>query len=343
MVRQLPDSVCDPVREELKALLFARPDLTMTDLTAHTSLSESTGRAFVSGKIPGGRQVVSEYSQVLERVKAGEILQPGGGCTAAVLTEDAGKRVRRVLKREKFYETQTVRHIAEVLDYCVENSAIGVVTADYGVGKTEAVAAWRRVHASTESMIFEFDEFSCGNKVGFIQSVARQLGLTYAPGSWNGGTIFTDVCAKLRETPCLLIFDQCEQVRVKVFQIIRQLWDRTHAAGVGVVILSAPILLTRMNQSRVSDLGALTSRVGIWAPLTGMSKAEMAEIVKLEGITEVDESAFDLWAKATAGSMRRLMRAIDLLKSKHAGKRVTEKTIAGVAGCLWGMTIETRG
>jgi hypothetical protein len=108
---------------------------------------------------------------------------------------------------------------------------------------------------------------------------------------------------------------------------------------VGVVLLSAPILLTRMNQSRVADLGALTSRVGIWAPLVGLQRAEMAAIVKHEGFTDIDEAAFDLWWKATAGSMRRLMRALDLLKAKHAGKRITEKTIAGVASHLWGMAL----
>ena len=37
------------------------------------------------------------------------------------------------------------------------------------------------------------------------------------------------------------------------------------------------------------------------------------------------------------GSMRRLMRSLDLLKVKHSGKHVGEKTIAGVAGHLWGM------
>jgi hypothetical protein len=97
-----------------------------------------------------------------------------------------------------------------------------------------------------------------------------------------------------------------------------------------------------MTQSRVADLGALTSRVGIWAVLSGLGKSEMAAIVKQEGFTEIDEAAFDLWWKATAGSMRRLMRALDLLKAKHAGKRITEKTIAGVAGHLWGMRLESK-
>jgi DNA transposition AAA+ family ATPase len=148
------------------------------------------------------------------------------------------------------------------------------------------------------------------------------------------------LCERLRKSPCLLIFDQAERVSIRIFDLIRQIWDRTHDAGVGVVLLSAPILLTRMNQSRVADLGALTSRVGIWAPLAGVGRAEMAAIVKREGFTDIEESAFDLWWRATGGSMRRLMRALDLLKAKHANKRITEKTISGIACHLWGMSIE---
>jgi len=338
VVRQLSDDVCNEVRDGLKAFLASRPDLSMTDLTAHTSLADITGRQFFSGNIPGGFQVVSEFRRVLERARAGEILQPGGRAVA-VITEDTAKRVRRVKKAGNFYRTQTVARVAEVLDYCAENCAIGVVTADFGVGKTEAVSAWRREHPKVESVVFEFDEFSCGNKVDFVRGLARQFGMDYAMGSWNGGVIFRDICEHLRKNPCLLAFDQCEQVRVKVFQVIRQIWDRTHDEGVGVVLLSSPILLTRMNGSRVADLGALTSRVGIWAPLSGLTKPEMAAISKAEGITDIEEGAFELWWRATGGSMRRLMRAVDLLKAKHAGKRVTERTIAGVAGHLWGLRI----
>jgi DNA polymerase III delta subunit len=65
----------------------------------------------------------------------------------------------------------------------------------------------------------------------------------------------------------------------------------------------------------------------------------MAAIIRQEGITDVEPAAFDLWWRATGGSMRRLLRAIDLLKAKHAGKRITEKTVESVAGFLWGMNI----
>ncbi|HUI57717.1 MAG TPA: hypothetical protein VLY04_22220 [Bryobacteraceae bacterium] len=143
----------------------------------------------------------------------------------------------------------------------------------------------------------------------------------------------------LNANPCLLIFDQTETLRPRVCQVIRQLWDRTHEAGVGVVMLAAPILLARLINGKMVDLGALESRVGIWAALTGITRHEMAAIVKQEGFPEVGESAFDLWYSAANGSMRRLMRILDLLKAKHSGKPISEKTIEGVAGHLWGMTL----
>ena len=254
---------------------------------------------------------------------------------------DDEKRVRKMASSGQFYETQTVKRIAEVLDYCAEQCAIGVITADFGVGKTEAVKAWRSATAGkVESVVFEFDDFSAHNVVDFVRVMARQFGLANQVGSQNGGLVFRDLCEYLRENPCLLIYDQAETVRPRVCQVIRQIWDRTHDAGVGVVMLAAPILLARLMAGKMVDLGALTSRVGIWAPLSGLTRNEMAAIVKQAGFSDVDEAAFDLWFKATAGSMRRLMRSIDLLKAKHQGKRIAEKTIAGVGGMLWGMNFE---
>jgi DNA transposition AAA+ family ATPase len=218
----------------------------------------------------------------------------------------------------------------------VEHSAIGCITSGFGNGKTEAVAAWRRkTVGQVQSLVFEFSEFSGCNKVAFICELGRMLGATAVSGSLNGDRAFRDVCEKLRESPALLIFDQGEVARARIMQIIRQLHDRTAEAGVGVVILAAPVLLARL--SKMADLGALASRVGIYAPLSGLSRAEMAAIVKQEGITDVEEAAFDLWWQTTGGSMRRLMRSIDLLKARHAGKRVTQTTLNGVGSVLWGV------
>jgi hypothetical protein len=342
MVTQLPEAVTDGLRAEYAEFMKARPDLVPADFAQYTTLAPATVRNFLSGHCPGGIDVATQMRRVLGQAKAGEILALEGAADAVTLAEDTARRVRKVARRGTFYETQTVRKIWELLDYCAGQSTIGVVSADFGVGKTEAVKEWRRRTAgSIESMTFEFDEFSRANVVDFVRLLAQQCGLpTRTPGAQHGGVMFRQICEYLRENPCLLIFDQCETVRARVCQVIRQIWDRTHEAGVGVALLAAPILLQRMLAGKTPDLGALTSRIGIWATLSGLTRPEMAAIVKQEGIGQVDAAGFDLWFKACAGSMRRLMRSLDLLKAKHAGRPVTEKTIVGVAAHLWGMNVE---
>jgi len=340
MVAELPAAVSDGLRAEVREFLRTRPDLTPADLAAQTVLAESTVRNFISGHCNGGREVVGEIRRVLALARVGEVLAPGGG-RAVVVAGEAIRRAPRLRRQGNFYETQTVRRIAEVLDYCVEHAAIGVVTADFGVGKTEGVNAWRRRQGRLgANVLFEFDEFTSANKVEFVHQLSALLGIEMRVGSQGGAKVFRAVCERLNEDPALLIFDQCELARARIFQVIRQVWDRTREAGVGVVLLAAPVLLTRMLVSRMADLGALTSRVGIWAPLSGVTRTEVEQIIRAEGIGEVDEGALELWCRATGGSMRRLMAAVDLIKARHQGKRVTEKTIAGVAGHLWGMRLE---
>jgi DNA transposition AAA+ family ATPase len=341
MVCQVPEAVTEALRAEVADFLKTRPDITTADLAQYTTLADSTVRHWLGGRIPGGFDVQGQMRRVLDQARAGDILAPAGAPESVFITEDPAKRVRKVAKSGTFYQTQTVKRIAEVLDYCSEQCAIGVITADFGVGKTEGVKDWRRRTAGkVESVVFEFDEFSSTNKVDFVRVMARQFGLADAVGSQNGGLVFREICEYLRRNPCLLIFDQCETLRPRVCQVIRQIWDRTHDAGVGVAMLAAPILLARLMVGKMVDLGALTSRVGIWAPLSGLTRNEMAAVVKQEGFDDIDAAAFDLWFKATAGSMRRLMRSLDLLRAKHAGKRISEKTVIGVAAHLWGMNVE---
>lgn len=334
MKRELSDEVCNAARERVRRLLAARPDLRAEDLAQHTTLAASTVRLWLCGGIPGGREVVGQMLGVAGLVETGEILVPGGRPEAVVLSEDTQKPVTRVAHQGTFYETATVRRVAEICNYCAEQAAIGLVTGAFGIGKSEAVRHWRDATAGkVESLVFEFSEFTGADKVGFVGALGRIFGTEKTTGHQNGCAIFEDLCERLRERPTLLVFDQGECARPRIHQIVRQLHDRTADAGVGVVILAAPILLSRLQ--KMADLGALASRIGIFAPLSGLTKSEMAAIVKQEGITDVDDAAFDLWWKQTAGSMRRLMRAIALMKAKHAGKRITERTVVGVASHLW--------
>lgn len=321
------------LRERAQAFLRMRPDLTTKDLAAHTCLGYSTITNYMAGLRPATERIEREVARVLALAEAGEILQPAGGL--ALVVREGHAPVKRVRKEHGWYKTEFVRCVAEVMDYCVEHAEIGLITADYGTGKTEAAAAWRR--GGAESVVVEFNEFTASNKISCLQAIAAALGLPTRCPTADGARLFELIVRHLLDNPCLLIFDQCEMCRPRILQVVRQIWDRTRTAGVGAVLLAAPVLLLRLKDSRMLDLGALESRIGVMAPLAGLRQEEMAAIVRQEGLAQVDDEAFRVWWRATGGSMRRLLKSLEMLLAKHAGKPVTAKTIRGVASTLWGV------
>ena len=326
-------------RERLAELMRVRPDLTFADLAAHMAIGYSTLKNYAKGTGPPTERVEAEVTRVLDMIEQGDALQPGGDQVVSIM-EQRPERVRRVACRNHFYQTEFVRRVAQVMTYCYDQAAIGLITADYGAGKTEAARAWRRSEGrDVDAILIEFDEFTAANRIAVMQAIAEALGIPSFCASNDGARLFRAVVAALRARPALLIFDQCELCRPRILQVLRQIWDRTRDVGVGLVLLAAPVLLVRLKASRMQDLGALASRIGVVAPLTGISREEMAAIVKQEGVTTMTDAAFNLWWRFCVGSMRRINASLNLLKTKHAGKEITEKTIAGVAEHLWGMQI----
>ena len=325
--------------ERVKGFLAERPDVAPDRFAARTKFAPSTLRHVLDGMRAPSEEVTAELERVLRLAKAGEVFPAGAGTVA--LSEGQARPILPMRRPRDIFATETLRKVGQGLTYCAENAALGVITATYGAGKTEAVRHWRE-HGEgrgRESFVLELDEFTCANAVDFVERLADLVGAEYKGGCHNGGRTLRALCAHLVKNPCLLLLDQCEGMRARVAQIARQIHDRTHDAGVGMVLLAAPVLMERLQASRISDLAALSSRVGMWVQLRGLSESEMAAILKAERITTVDEAAFRTWYRAVGGSMRRLMASVDLIQAKHAGKQITEKTLAGVAAYLWGLNI----
>jgi DNA transposition AAA+ family ATPase len=327
------------VRDRVLALLEKRPDISAPKLTSCTSLALHTVKDYIAGRHGGTAYVDRQLINAVDGIERGELLRVDQA-EPVEITESAEPR-RRIRTARDFYLIDTVRRIRQVLNFAHEHAVIGVITAEYGVGKTESVKHWRQNDGrKIDHLVFEFDEFSSHGVVDFTECLAERIGIDFRIGQCNAGRTLRAICAHLQEHPVLLIFDQAETVMPRIMQVIRQVWDQTRAQGVGVVFLASPLLRQRLEASRLRDLGALTSRVSIWAALTGVQQAEALTILKAEGVKDIDEGAFSVLYKATGGSMRRLMAVSNLLVTKHAGKQVTEKTMKQVAASLWGLNIQ---
>ncbi len=302
------------------------------------NLGYSTVGRFLAGDLKESAGIRRELTLFLDQVRRGEIRSSRQNKVTPINARTPGRRPpKHPERRRRTFETTTMKRVWSTIDLAAENSSLALITADFGAGKTHAAQAWRS-KSDLNSIYFEFDDFSAASKIEFIDALASQLGIGGAVNMHSASRIFREVVSSLREEPAVLIFDQCEMVRFRVLQLIRQLWDRTNQSGVAVVLLSAPQLLRRLERGRSTDLGALRSRIGVWVHLRGVERDEMAAIIKSEGLT-VNDAAFELWYRAVGGSMRWLMESIDLLVARHKGKSIGERTIAGVCGRLMGIKI----
>lgn len=327
------------IRDQILALLARRPDLSGPQIGSYTSLAAGTVRHWLDGSERYSKAVDNQFARVLQQIDAGEILQPGQHAVT-LMDADYQTAPRRSRNRD-FYVTKTVQMVRTVLRYCSDNALIGVITGDYGVGKTQALTEWFGGEGrNVEHLVFEFHVYVASGVSEFMSALARALGVEVGSGRMYGARNFEAVCAELLERPRLLVFDQAEIAQPLVLQAIRQVWDRTRGVGVGVVLLASPLLLTKLQGARIRDLGALTSRVAVWCPLKGLDKDQAASIIRDEGVASIEPDALDLLVRASKGSMRRLMAVTDMLVQKHNGKPVTIRTIEGVAARLWGMQVQ---
>lgn len=333
------------VHKRYRELMERRPDLKPALIAAHMDMPQSTALHWMGGRenLIASPRLCRAFTRILDQIEMGDILQPGRN--AVTVTDEQDGKARRPRKARDLYLIETVRKVGQVLNYCGAHGLIGIVTGDYGVGKTEAVQYWRtKDGAKIDHLVVEFDDFTSRSVRDFLAMLAEHFGIPMPANkrlmlSGLTGWMFRAICDYLRENPTLLIFDQCEAITPRVGQVIRQIWDRTRQDGVGVVMLSSPLLLERLQKQGMADLGALSSRVSIWAQLQGVSRAEAADIVAKEGVATIEPAALDLLCRASGGSMRRLMAITRLLTEKHSGRPITERTIEGAAQNLWGISL----
>lgn len=340
------DQKTTELRQWLWRYLEEHPDLAASGLAAYVSISRSAAEAFLSRRIEEsylkyGSKGYDEFAQLRRQIEAGDI-DPTRSNSVDVLRQPATRsRSKQQLVRRPFYTTPTASRIFQVLDHCADRAIIGVISADYGVGKTSAVRQWRTTTGiETPNCYFEFDEFTRRNVRDFIKRLCEVVG---ADRPARGHEQMRAVIRFLCENPMLVIFDQCEVVTPAILQIIRQIWDGSSHAGTGIVLLASPLLRLRLETPRLrQEIGSLSSRVGVWLALDGVDRASAAAIIRQEGIVKIDDAAIDLLVRMSRGSMRRLMAATDLLAAKHAEKTVTAHTVEQVAEHLWGMQVDPR-
>lgn len=303
------------------------------DVAHLLNLGKAPVERFVNGE-RAGEQVQAAMREYLARGERGDYQPSGRGAEVVVINEQP----RRALVRERprqHYETVFIRQIGSLIDLARENCSIVIGLAEFGAGKTYAAQVWRSKHRDVPSLLYEFDPWTSAYHLAFLGELAgRVVGRSEDVTVHNSYHIWKDLITELAAHPRVLVFDQCEAVRVRLLQAIRHIWDMT---GCPIVLLAAPSLKQRLDRGRAGDLGALRSRISCWDELSGLTVEDTAAVLKREGVGDLDAETVALLHEAVGGSMRYLLEAIDLIASRHKGKKVGVKTVVSVCRRLMGI------
>lgn len=296
------------------------------------TMSRQLVESVLAGRRTGDTEFVrQELTEFLAQVETGRWDAPAGGEVVDIRDARRG-RSRRRAQPKTHYETQLVQDVRRALEFAATRAQIVLVTGSYGLGKTHTIERWMLERGREEpAFCFRFHSANQTHRHVFIEQLAARLGVETPPvvSAQTAAVAYDRVVEFLREQPALLIFDQCEVVRLALLQTIRDIWDDTREAGVGMALFASEELYLRLTRSRAGALGALTSRISGHFLLRGLDAGELRAIAQAEGV-EIDEATAQTWSTLAGGSMRRFLETLELLKAAHGGRAVTPKTVEGL-------------
>lgn len=226
-----------------------------------------------------------------------------------------------------FYRTRALTVAVQSLDRIYEERIIGIVVANPGVGKTEAINYWRKKHASVRHAWIEAKVFTAPRVI--LNSLMDALGISAGRNMHESAEF---ISAALSKNPMLFIIDEADLLTVRTFEVLRSLWDRTSQlsgdpgeSAFPLALFGVPRLRTMLERE---DLERLRSRVYHSAELPPLNRDELATVIKKWNV-RVDDEAIDELLQRSKGSFRwvnNLMKIAIRLASRN-GQVVTGKII----------------
>ncbi|RUM43024.1 MAG: hypothetical protein DSY34_00655 [Desulfurobacterium sp.] len=214
------------------------------------------------------------------------------------------------MRKDRFVATiENVENFLEAVSVVREsasrrNPSIGIITAPFGIGKTET-CLW--LYTQNDDVIYMTIKASMSTR-DFFEELLLELG-----GSPKGNLykIFSEIVRKLREAEekPLLIFDESNRLaeKKKMVEILRDLHDEAH---VPILLVGSPEFLPTIRR-----YGAFYSRIAIMKNLSPLSALDVKEIADacLEKC-RLDKEAIKILTAETKGNTRQVIIALEALE-----------------------------
>ena len=179
----------------------------------------------------------------------------------AARTEQAHAR-----KKVPVVETSDLKKIVNAIGIAHTEKDIALIVADAGAGKSTAVRWYQEKNARTTLVI---NVVSGMNRKMLVTDIAKQMGLDTVRVPLN--TLIANTAEALCERDMVVILDEADYLKPDALEFTRRLvYDLGRS---GLVLVGLPRLKGYIQNLR-NDHRQLESRIGVFLPLGGLTKAD---------------------------------------------------------------------
>lgn len=221
-----------------------------------------------------------------------------------------------------FLELPAAQQMFAILDHAQHAPDFATITGAPGVGKTQAVCAYKRARAN----VFKITAHPLlTSPRALIEEIQHELGVLASGGPHKR---MAAIVRRLRTTGALIIIDESQHLESTALDQLRSIHD---AAGIGVALVGNATTLARLEGgSRSAHFAQLHSRVGMRFRRDKPSKQDIDMLVDAWGVEGDAERKLLHAIGRKPGALRNITKT---LRSAHMlavaeGEAIAERHIA---------------
>jgi DNA transposition AAA+ family ATPase len=216
-------------------------------------------------------------------------------------------------KKVQVVETEHLRRTVNAIALAHTERDIALIVDDAGGGKTTACRWYADQNPRTTILI---DVVRGMNARSLTAKIAEALGLDTV--RVNAQTLIQNVSAALADRSMVVILDEADYLKSDALEFSRRLVNDLGQSG--LVLVGLP-RLTGTIQNLKNDHRQLESRIGVYLPLSGLTKRDAKKIAQSVW-PEVEDAVIDAMYRIAKTDVRQFVKIIERAQNTLAVNRL---------------------
>jgi DNA transposition AAA+ family ATPase len=212
-------------------------------------------------------------------------------------------------KKVPVVETDQLRKIVNAIAMAHAEGDIALIVDDAGGGKTTAARSYADQNPRTTIYI---DVVKGMNARALILRIAESLGIDTIRVSQQA--LIQNVSASLADRNMVVILDEADYLKADALEFSRRLVNDLGQSG--LVLIGLP-RLTGTIQNLKNDHRQLESRIGVYLPLSGLSKKDAKKIAQAVW-PDIDDEVIDAMYRISRTDVRQFVKIIERAQNTMA-------------------------